>query len=120
MLCLDLPHLEVKFKIVKELTFRSKKKDRRGHRVRAQENRGPEGYRGWEVWIPLSSPWPPPGKDQDRRVFFLGERKSLPHKFYPSSNPREEAIYGLSLLLVLILGVCFSKVLVIIARPGTG
>ena len=46
MLCLDLPHLEVKLKIVKEFTFRSQKKDRGGHRVRPQENRGPEGYRG--------------------------------------------------------------------------
>lgn len=51
MLCLDLPHLKVKFKIVKEFTFRSQKKDGGGPRMRAQENRGPEGYRGWEVWI---------------------------------------------------------------------
>lgn len=78
MLCLDLPHLEVKFKIVKEFTFRSQKKDGGENRVRARGNRGPEGYRGWEVWIPLSSPRPPRGKDQDRRVFILGERKSLP------------------------------------------
>lgn len=63
MLCLDLPHLEVKFKIVKEFTFRSQKKDGGGNRVRARGNRGPKGYRGWEVWIPLSSPQPPPGKD---------------------------------------------------------
>ena len=33
MLCLDLPHLEVKFKIVKEFTFRSQKNDEGGHRV---------------------------------------------------------------------------------------
>ena len=49
MLCLDLPHLEVKFKIVKEFTFPSQKKDAGGQRVRARENRGPEGYRGWEL-----------------------------------------------------------------------
>lgn len=46
MLCLDLPHLEVKFKIVKEFTYRSQKKDEGGHRVRARGNPGAEGIQG--------------------------------------------------------------------------
>ena len=59
MLCLDLPHLEVKFKIVKEFTFRSQKKDGGGHRVRSQENRGPEGIQGvGSLDPPLLSPAP--------------------------------------------------------------
>ena len=62
---------------------------------------------------PLLSPVPSRKGSRSESFHFRRE------EFYPSSNPREEAIYGLSLLLVLILGVCFSKVLVIIA-PGDG
>ena len=118
MLCLDLPHLEVKFKIVKEFTIRSQKKDGGGHRVRALENRGQRGTgnRRWEVWIPPPLSLAPTWKGSRSESFhFRWEEVLASHKFYPGSNPRGEAICGLNLLLVLILEVRFSKVPVIIA-----
>ena len=62
----------------------------------------------------------PTGKGSRSESFhFWSEEVLASHKFYRGSNPRGEAICGLSLLLVLILRVCFSKVPVIIT-PGDG